>query len=217
MVLEFAMNMKFGFSGTMLAAVLAVAGSVAPLSAAVVNCVGTGRTFSIDTTPVSACAAVAALGANNISGNPAGANPDPLFALLGPGLILLDKSDDGISGTNPTALSGSPSLMAGLSGSFSFAIGTLVASAGKEYYNFVLAFKSGGNRKTESVWAAFDLATGVSSGTWTISGKNELSHVNLYAYERDVKVPPGVPVPAAGLMLISGLGAIGAMRRRKSV
>ena len=202
------MNLRIGMAAALLIGALATS-----VGAATVSCVGTGRTFSIDTTPVSTCAAVAALGAHNISGNPSGANPDPLFALLGPGLILLDKSDDLTSGTNPLALSGLPSLVAGLSGSFSFDINALVASAGNEYYKFILAFKSGGNKDKISAWAAFALADGVSSGTWAISGKNGLSHVNLYAYER----PVAVPLPAGGLLLIGALGGLAALRRKRKI
>lgn len=176
------------------------------------TCIGTKQTFTLTpNTGTATCAAVAALGANNISGNATGNNPDPLFALLGPGLTLLDKNDDATSGSNPNALTVANST---LGGNWSFS--NLLAPLGKEFYNFVIAFKTGGNKDKISVWAAFDLSNDAVSGTWSTTGSNGLSHVNLYAKLRDLPPPATVPLPAAGLLLFGALGGLAALRRRKS-
>lgn len=176
-----------------------------------VSCPGTAaatdREFTIATDPGSTCFAS---GTGNISGEDSGANPDPLFALLatglGPGHILIDKSDDTTSGLFPNgALSGSPSLISGLSGDWSFLLppGT--------WTNVVIAFKSGQNQ-LDPDWAAFLLPDGVTSGTWSISGQNALSHVNLYAQ----RTTTPIPLPAAGFLLIGALGGLGLVARRRS-
>jgi hypothetical protein len=63
-----------------------------------------------------------------------------------------------------------------------------------------------------------DFGANLCSGTWSAftsnsgeGSENTLSHTRAY-YKDGVSV---VPLPAAGWMLIAGLGAMGAMRRRK--
>lgn len=229
-----------------IAAAIAVAGFSA--NAATVQCVAEGQTFSLTTSPESTCFAHGEPGDNNISGNPGGAHPDPIFALYGPGLVLIDKNDDDTSGTNPHALD---SLANGTTGG-SFSIGPVTAPAGMHYVDFILAFKTGGPSHWEddghkhprvrgryldgdydhhghghghghghdddedhedgfSTWAAFMLAPGVTDGLWSTTGKYGLSHANLYA----AIAPTPVPLPAPALMLLSGVGGLALLRRRR--
>mgnify|MGYP002621903061 CR=1 FL=1 len=73
---------------------------------------------------------------------------------------------------------------------------------------------SGKNGK-EGGWAVYKLAIGeIFGGLWDTSalGDKDVSHISFY----NTGVPEVVPVPAAGLMLITALGGFFAMRRRKS-
>jgi hypothetical protein len=195
---------------TLAAALIAVGTFAAPTLAATVTtlCPGTAATTDREftVTTVAPGATCFASGVGNISGNPNGANPDPLFALMstafGPGHQLIDKSDSGPSILNVSGVGG-------LSGSWSFALPS--APAGYIWTNLVLAFKSGVAQLNPD-WAAFVLPSGVTSGSWSIaSGQQSLSHANLYG---QMVVAP-VPVPAAGLMLAGALGAAAMVRRRR--
>lgn len=62
-----------------------------------------------------------------------------------------------------------------------------------------------------------NLALGVSSGEWLSPSNNgndggDISHLTFY--NGDEEVPP-VPLPAAGWMLLAGVGGLAAMRRRR--
>lgn len=183
-----------------------------------VDCVGTKRTFTLTTTPTASCFATAALGGHNISGNDSGSNPDPLFALyltaFGVPALLIDKNDDATSGTNPTALTVANGTKSGV---WSFT--ALTAPLGKIYTDLIIAFKTGGNKDKISVWAAFLLEDGVSAGFWSTTGKNSLSHANLYGRLVDAPPPPPspVPLPATAWMLFTGIAALAGIRRRKVV
>jgi hypothetical protein len=92
----------------------------------------------------------------------------------------------------------------GLSGTFS-----LTASLLSGFTDFVIAFKTGqGNLNPD--WAAFKLPAGVTSGTWTISGSQALSHANLYG-----KVS-AIPLPAAGVLLLTLACGFGILKHRQS-
>lgn len=196
----------FGVAATAMALIAA-----SSVNAATVTCTGVNRSFTIDTSPVSTCFATDVPGntlGNNLSGNSGGANPDPIFGLFGPGLVLIDKTDSA-AGPNGAALTVTGSLSGGWS------IASLVAPAGSMFSQFILGFKSGGNFNSQTVWAAFSLPDGVTSGTWSMTGKNGLSHANLYGVL--VEKPSEVPLPAAGLGLIAALGGLAALRRRRTL
>lgn len=217
---------KMKFLGAALVAGLALSTGVA--SAATVSCGGpasnTVREFTLNTTPSSTCLAS---GTGNISGNPSGGNADPIFGIwnstYGTNLTLIDKSDDTVSGVGPNALTAViGSLVTGLSGSFSFLLPA--APAGQVWTDLVIAFKSGSGMYTGGQgrpvpivpeWAAFVLPAGVTSGSWTISGQQALSHVNLYGRLVNAPPPPPIPLPASGLLLVTGLAAL-AIKRRKA-
>ncbi|WP_181366366.1 VPLPA-CTERM sorting domain-containing protein [Albidovulum aquaemixtae] len=166
----------------------------------------TTRQFSVTTiAPGATCVAT---GLGNISGNANGARPDPIFGVLGAGYQLIDKSDSGPAVLNVSGVSGT-------SGLWSFILPA--APAGMIWTNLVLAFKSGqggGGSKpkvTGPDWAAFLLPSGASSGLWSISGQQSLSHANLYGQ----LAPAAVPLPAAGVLMVGALGAFAAVRRRR--
>ncbi len=167
--------------------------SVASAAAVAVSCPGTpittDREFTITTDP--GTAACLATGVGNLNGN-----NDSINQL---GYVLLDKSDDLISGALLQSLTATPPT-SGLSGTFSF--------TAPGYTDFVIAFKSG-QGVLDPDWAAFTLPNNVTSGSWTISGSQQLSHVNLYG-----KV---VPVPAALWLFVSGLGGLAGLARRKAL
>ncbi len=62
--------------------------------------------------------------------------------------------------------------------------------------------------------ACLSAALVVDSGSWTTPGGQSLSHITFYD-SVDPTVVPDIPLPAAGWMLIAGLGGMGALRRRK--
>lgn len=159
------------------------------------DCVGNpvGRTFSVTAVTVVKCLAK---GTGNISGN-----GDIINQL---GYVTLDKSDDSTTGLLEGSLTGSPSLTAGLSGSFNIA-----ASVYAMYTDIVIAFKSG-QGQYDPDWAAFLLVDNTTSGTWSITGSQALSHVNLYG-KRRTQVPEPHALALVGLAL---LAAVAAGRRR---
>jgi hypothetical protein len=69
--------------------------------------------------------------------------------------------------------------------------------------------------KDAAGWGAFLLDPTDRSGTWWTEA-GSLSHASIwYVGKSDEEQPSMVPLPAAGWMLIAGLGGLGAMRRFK--
>lgn len=181
-------------------AVMLHAGSV---SAAPVSCPGTATTadreFTLDTTPDATCTLS---GTGNISGDPS--NDD--FLIANPTWTLIDKSD-GPEGIDSDALSATTgSLNSGLSGEFSISIDPALS-----FSSLAIGFKSG-QGQLDPDWAIFTIDPGVTSGSWTISGSQQLSHTNLYG----LRSSTNVPLPATALLLCVGLGGLAMMRRRGS-
>jgi hypothetical protein len=174
---------------------LALMVSEAQAASVTVYCPGsastTDREFSVTTDPGTATCIL--FGAGNLNGN-----NDPVNQLA-PGYLTLDKSDDLLSGVLPGSLTATPPT-SGLSGTFS------ITAPG--YTDFIIAFKTG-EGQIDPDWAAFRLPAGVTSGSWSISGQQEMSHSILYG-----RLTP-VPLPAAAWLLLSGVAGLGALARRR--
>ena len=190
---------KFLQAAALTALVAAGFGGSTVASAATVNCPGTvvvtDREFTLDTSPASTCLAT---GVGNISGS------NDAINLLG--YVTLDKSDDATTGLFPLAMS----IVGSGTTSGTFSISGIIG-----FSSLVIAFKSG-EGQLDPDWAAFKLAAGVLSGTWSISGRQSLSHVNLYGIKNKITIDP-VPVPAGIILMLSGLaGLAGLARMRKA-
>jgi len=113
------------------------------------------------------------------------------------GYTEIDDSGDAgtgyLSGTTTSGLSGSVTVSGDLS----------------MYDSILIGFKLG-NKHIDIVWGVFEIA-GAGVYTWLSDTKNELSHVVLYGREGDT---PEIPLPAAGFLLLGGLGGLAMMRRR---
>jgi hypothetical protein len=140
-------------------------------------------------------------GANDTNGNPA----DDKVLQSDPKLVLLDKTDDAVSGAAQGALVVSGG---GASETF-YVIGSLLSN----YTNFIISFKVG---STDPTWSSFKvpnilactMANPCSWETDPVAGGG-LSHSNLYGSV--------VPIPAAAWLLGSGLlGLFAVGRRRKT-
>jgi hypothetical protein len=174
------------------------------------TCGSDGRVLTLTTTPEATCL-LAAQG--NLGGN--GANDVFMSSLAGAGYVLLDKSDSPKEPGDPLdpsegALTSTLSLVSGVSGDFTIDLDKVIGTFSK----FAIGFKMGGNQNQLLTAFVFELPAGVTTGTWSWSlQSNELSHANLYGLP-EPDMPP-VPLPAAGWLLIAGLGGLAALRRTR--
>lgn len=178
------------------AAAMALAASA---NAGTVMC-GGERMFSLTSEPTASCFRT---GTGNISGN-----GDAINDL---GFTTIDKSDSADTGT----LDGALMITGQNSTSGTFTINPIVYTMFDE---IVLGFKVG-QGQLDPDWAAFLLADGTVSGSWLISGRQALSHANLYGRGTPgTETPPGTPVSLPGTLAMLGIGFAGigaAARKRK--
>ena len=168
-------------------------------NAGTVTCAGE-RMFSLTSEPTASCLLT---GTGNISGN-----GDAINSL---GFTTIDKSDDASTG----ALSGALTITGQGSTSGTFMINPIVYT---QFDEIVLGFKVG-EGQLDPDWAAFRLVDGTVSGNWMVSGRQALSHANLYGRGTPVtETPPGTPVSLPGTLAMLGVGFAGmgaAARQRK--
>ncbi|KQP23368.1 PEP-CTERM sorting domain-containing protein [Pseudorhodoferax sp. Leaf267] len=154
------------------------------------------RDFSVTANSVVSCLAA---GAGNINGN------NDAFQQANPGWIFVDGSDNN-GGAHNGWLTGSPSLTSGLSGTF-----TINALAYSTYDRIAIGFKSGEGQLNPD-WAVFELADNTFTGTWSISGQQQLSHALLYG----IGTPTLVPEPGSLVLIGLGLAGLAAVARRRT-
>jgi hypothetical protein len=178
------------------AALLALCSPLAFANTVTSDMCSTGaRDFSVTAVTVAACLQV---GPGNISGN---ASNDP-FLLNHAAWVLIDKSDD-TGGAHDGWLSGALPTTSGSSGTF-----FINAAAYTIYDTIAIGFKSG-EGQLDPDWAVFELADNTFSGNWSISGKQALSHANLYGYGTPAQMPePGT----LALLALAGF-SLAALRR----
>jgi hypothetical protein len=127
----------------------------------------------------------------------------------GTGFVLVDKSDAdrGLESSAFEVVEGS--LTAGLSGKFNIRLA-------QNYTQLAIGLKTGSGQ-LDPDWAVFKLSPGLFTGllgefSWSVSGRNDLSHMNLYGIRSTVNV---IPLPAAAWLLLGGVGVLGALKLRR--
>jgi hypothetical protein len=159
-------------------------------------CTAGARDFTVSATNVVGCLQV---GAGNINGN------QDVFQTSHPGWSLADKSDAaGNLYEGWLTITG----VGGTSGTFS-----INSAAYSTYDNIAIGFKVG-EGQLDPDWAVFAFADGALSGTWSVSGKQSLSHANLYGFGT-VSSARIAELPEPGSFALLGLGLAGLAFTRK--
>lgn len=154
------------------------------------------RDFTVSATNVAGCLQV---GAGNINGN------HDAFQTNNPGWLLADKSDSaGNLYEGWLTLTG----VGSTSGSFS-----INSAAYNRFDNIAIGFKVG-EGQLDPDWAVFSFVDGTLSGTWSVSGKQSLSHANLYGFGTPSTARVG-ELPEPGSFALLGLGLAGLVFTRK--
>ncbi len=149
---------------------------------------------------------------NGMSGNDSAdaLNADTVFGQIGWELVARDNSvGDGAAPDTGDAAA------FGLSGSLTDGTMTISDSVFEEYANVAVVLKAG--NATTGGWIAYlvESADLVYTSIFpTGSDFRDLSHISLYGSGVNNSMP-SVPLPAAGWMLLAGLGGLVAAKRRK--
>lgn len=136
--------------------------------------------------------------------------PSGLFGLTGWELIARDNDLNGTDTGNASALTVSGSLQSGIL--------SLAASLYATYSDIVIVLKSGGGLDPD-FWVAYKAGTGSTLFDYESIFVNrrgnigDISHISVYGVPGETPAP--VPLPAAGWLMIAGLGGLAALRRRK--
>ena len=182
--------------------------ATAQVSATTINCADTTLNhMQMDSAYAASCLAA---GTGNISGNPA--TDEFLLTAAGAGFTLQSKDDADVvnDAFDPFSITFTQSPLADKSSTGTWSID---ADFWNHYDSAALGFKFGtGNQPDE--WFVFELAQGVSSGTWDFVNMfakgGGLSHVNLYSADPKVLLPE----PSSLMLMFAGLLITLGLRRR---
>jgi len=148
-------------------------------------------------------------GANECWGTFDGNDPGPSgdgFEIDGMVYDFLVKEEGGIEGNDYVGLE--VTSIGATSGTWEFT----KSEVGSD---FLIVLKAA-SKPGYAAWLFDGAAAASTSGTFSVAWGNALSHLSIYKKDDGGGGnPPPIPLPAAGWMLMAGLGGLAAMRRRK--